>query len=58
MDEFKIGDRVFFIENHGLGVFGNVIKVDNDGTRLVVKADDFKLYEIRGSQVTNLEEQK
>ena len=32
--------------------------VDYDGTRLIVRADDSKMYEIFGSQVTNLEEQK
>ena len=53
-EEFTIGDRVFFIENHGLGVFGNVTKVDHDGTRLLVRTDDNQIYEIWGSRVTNL----
>ena len=53
-EEFTIGDRVFFLENHGLGVFGNVREVYHDGTRLLVLADDNQIYEIWGSRVTNL----
>lgn len=53
-DEFKIGDRVFFTERHGLGVFGNVEKMDHDGQRLLVRADDMRLYEIFGDNVTLL----
>ena len=58
-EEFTIGDRVFFIENHGLGVFGNVTEVEYDClycTKLLVRADDMQLYEICGDRVTNLEE--
>lgn len=54
MSELKIGDRVFFTENHGLGVFGNVVKIDNDSQRLFVMADDMRLYEIFGDRVTNI----
>ena len=54
MSEFKIGDRVFFIEKHGLGVFGNVEKMDHDGQRLLVRTDDMQLYEIFGDKVTVL----
>lgn len=53
-NEFKIGDRVFFTENHGLGVFGNVEKIDHDEKRLLVRADDMQLYEISGDKVTVL----
>lgn len=53
-NEFKIGDRVFFTENHSLGVFGNVEKVDHDGQRLLVRTDDMRLYEIFGDNVTLL----
>lgn len=53
-NEFKIGDQVFFTENHGLGAFGNVEKVDHDGQRLLVRTDDMKLYEIFGDNVTLL----
>ena len=54
MSEFKIGDRVFFIGKHGLGIFGNVEKIDHDGQRLLVRADDMRLYEIFGDSVTLL----
>ena len=54
MSEFKIGDRVFFIGKHGLGVFGNVEKMDHDGQRLLVRTDDMQLYEIFGDKVTVL----
>ncbi len=50
-DEFKIDDRVFFTEKHGLGVFGNVSRVDHDGQKLLVRADDMQLYEICGDNV-------
>lgn len=53
-DEFRIGDRVFFTGRHGLGVFGNVEKVDHDGQCLIVRADDMRLYKIFGDKVTNL----
>ena len=53
-NEFKIGDRVFFTGKHGLGVFGNVEKMDHDGQRLLVRADDMRLYEIFGDTVTLL----
>ena len=55
-NEFKIGDRVFFLGKHSIGIFGNIEKVDRDGTRLLVRADDMTLYEVSGSQVTNLSE--
>lgn len=55
-DEFEIGDRVFFLDSHSMGVFGNVTKVDRDRTMLLVRTDDMKLYKIFGSQVTNLSE--
>ena len=58
MSEFKIGDRVFFIENHGLGVFGKVEKIDHDGQRLLVRADDMQLYKIFGDKVTVLTQRK
>ena len=51
---FQIGERVFFIKEHGLGVFGNVVKIDHDNTRLLVRADDMQLYSIRGDNVINL----
>ena len=53
-DEFRIGDRVFFTDKYGLGIFGNVEKVDHDGQRLIVRADDMTLYEIFGDKVTRL----
>ena len=52
--DFKIGDRVFFTEKHGLGIFGHVVKVDHDGQMLLVRTDDMKLYEIFGDNVTLL----
>lgn len=53
-DDFKIGDRIFFLEEDGLGVFGEVIKVNSDCTILLVRADDTQLYEICGSQTIKL----
>lgn len=52
-NEFRIGDRVFFLYKH-LGMFGNVIQVDHDGTRLLVCTDDMRKYEIWGNQVTKI----
>lgn len=52
--DFKIGDRVFFIEKHGLGIFGHIVKVDHDGQMLLVRADDMQLYKISGDKVTLL----
>ena len=57
-DEFKIGDRVFFKEKHGLGVFGNVEKVSHDGQCLIVRADDMQLYKISGDKVTFLKHRR
>ena len=54
MDEFKIGDRVFFIENHGLGVFGNVASIADDGTRLIVRADGIQLYDVLIDNATKI----
>ena len=55
-NEFKIGDRIFFLGKHSIGIFGNIEKIDRDGTRLLVRADDMTLYEVLESQVTNLSE--
>ena len=51
---FQIGERVFFIGKHGLGVFGNIEKIDNDSTKLLVRADDMRLYEICGEHVIKI----
>ena len=63
VDKFKIGDRVFFSNKYGIGgIFGTVMKVekiDHNDTRLFVNVGDgvpLQIYEILGSQVTNLEE--
>ena len=53
-EEFTIGERVFFIKEHGLGVFGNVTKIDHDNARLLVRTDDMQLYSIHGDNAINL----
>lgn len=60
-EEFTIGDRVFFVENHGFGFFGNVTEVDYNCdhdclycTKLLVRTDNNQIYKICGFHVTNL----
>lgn len=57
MPPFKIGDRVFFIGNSGIGVFGNVAQINNDDARLIIRADDMQLYDVIESNVVNLASQ-
>lgn len=53
-DGFRIGDRVFFTGKYGLGYFGNIVKIDQDDQRLLVRTDDMQLYKIFGDKVTFL----
>ena len=57
-DEFKIGDRVFFLGEHDFGIFGNVEKVERDGQCLLVRADNMSLYEIFENKVTKLNHER
>lgn len=42
MKAWEVGDRVFFIGKHGLGVFANIVSVSDN--MLVVLADDGQWY--------------
>ena len=42
MKKWEVGDRVFFIGKHGLGVFANIMSISDN--MLVVLADDGQRY--------------
>lgn len=53
-DGFKVGDRIFFFEEDGVKVFGEVIEVNSDCTILSICTDDMQPYEICGAQIIKL----
>ena len=55
-NEFKIGDRVFFKNRYCIGEFGNVIRTDHAGFRLLVQADSGMFYDCWKDEIVNLKE--
>ena len=51
-EEFKVGDRVFFLRRHGFYSFGFVIEVHSEDSTLLIRGDDGVLYERLMSSVS------
>ena len=51
----KLGDRVCFKWGSGLLQYGRVQKMDHDGKRLQILADDGRMYECWLSDVVSVE---
>lgn len=53
MEAFKKGSTCVIPSDDGLAVFGRVIDTDHDGTRLLIKTDDGRVYVKWASEVSS-----
>jgi hypothetical protein len=42
--EPRIGQRCFFAFRAGINQFGNIVTVEDDGTRIQIRGDDGRIY--------------